>query len=870
MNAKLRRNLIEAAFAFGLLTSGARARELDLAKTPLFLGTSVKPNIIMSMDDSGSMRAGFMPEGQEGPYSVGGVQRCEFQLPRYFASTSNTVYYNPAVTYLPPLQENGTRLPNVDFHKAWVDGFAAALAKSKSPEGPAVDLKFVDLATDYFPTYEMFRTRAGNPPTASEPNYTVHPSGLEPDDRRIKHTTDPIKLSRAAIGDMNNNGIVDVPPPAVHPDEGKTRCNKPTPTAPSNPDGGDLWATLPFANSSGTQSAAFYYTQSGTTWTAHTIPPEQQQNFANWYSYYRTRMLLARSAMSETFAGVGGNLRLGWSTLHNEPITATTKISDFVGATRKSFFSWLYTFKDKDETFLRKSTISAGQLYMRSGLNDLNPYYDAATHQELACRSNNHLLVTDGYWNEENPNPIGVTDHVSTSFPDGPFSLAVGDLESKIYWNEQQPPPLPVPPQPVPATHNCKAPTTSGWGSTGGKLPCAPTLADIAFHYWATDLRPDLPNIVPRRWKDLGTGITSALPPPASTALAITNKEVFFNPANDPANWQHMVNYFVSMGVSGTITVNDANYLALRKGTKIWPAPRNQSSTAVDDTWHATINSRGQYRAANNVEQLKQQLEQILRTIEEEQGTASAATVSSGVATGSSFAIRTEYDTGDWSGNVRAYPVNMTGFGENPLWDAAALLKARSPDSRVILTADDDGEGTAFRWDSLSTGWQAALNDDPDTLTVIDDDGLGEARLEFLRGVRTHEGSGGFRSRLSVLGSVIHSGAAMIGAPSAGYNREQFPAYSPEVEDWDETDGGYLEFVETHRERRRVAYVGSNDGMLHAFDAGVGESAGTGAELWAYVPRELAKAVGRLTSDTFGFEPMVDSTPVVRDVFIDG
>src|SRR5690606_33651063 len=50
----------------------------------------------------------------------------------------------------------------------------------------------------------------------------------------------------------------------------------------------------------------------------------------------------------------------------------------------------------------------------------------------------------------------------------------------------------------------------------------SPTLADVAMHYWKTDLRTDLLNIVP----------TSTL---------------------NPAFWQHMVTFGISIGLAGTV-----------------------------------------------------------------------------------------------------------------------------------------------------------------------------------------------------------------------------------------------------------------------------------------------------------------------------
>jgi type IV pilus assembly protein PilY1 len=84
------------------------------------------------------------------------------------------------------------------------------------------------------------------------------------------------------------------------------------------------------------------------------------------------------------------------------------------------------------------------------------------------------------------------------------------------------------------------------------------------------------------------------------------------------------------------------------------------------------------------------------------------------------------------------------------------------------------------------------------------------------------------------------------------------------------------------RDRQRVLLVGSNDGMLHAFDAGTvktGETpdttycnrsfnSGTGEELWAFIPLDILPRI----KDTVGgpnHQYLVDGNTMVRDVWVD-
>ena len=61
-----------------------------------------------------------------------------------------------------------------------------------------------------------------------------------------------------------------------------------------------------------------------------------------------------------------------------------------------------------------------------------------------------------------------------------------------------------------------------GGGCSG---PCVPSLADIAYAFWATDLRPDLDNNVPRYVPDRTVGVTGPVVPIPPVATA--NPEIF-------------------------------------------------------------------------------------------------------------------------------------------------------------------------------------------------------------------------------------------------------------------------------------------------------------------------------------------------------
>jgi type IV pilus assembly protein PilY1 len=133
-----RRGLAVAA-AFGLLlaapvvTRGAT----DLSPVPLptyTVGSSVdvKPNILMVLDDSGSMDWDFMPDWAVLTYNNGTNYSVNYRTPPDYLrrnSAFNGVAYNPAVTYAPPVTfdasgKNTTKYPNItDWTAVPNDGY---------------------------------------------------------------------------------------------------------------------------------------------------------------------------------------------------------------------------------------------------------------------------------------------------------------------------------------------------------------------------------------------------------------------------------------------------------------------------------------------------------------------------------------------------------------------------------------------------------------------------------------------------------------------------------------------------------------------------------------------------------------------------
>ncbi|MCO5094820.1 MAG: PilC/PilY family type IV pilus protein [Xanthomonadaceae bacterium] len=587
------------------------------------------------------------------------------------------------------------------------------------------------------------------------------------------------------------------------------------------------------------------YTAGNWTWVA--LPAAQQQNFANWFSYYRVRRLAAISGTSHAFADFDHGIRVAWQNINTTPQVAagTTILAPFQGTTRVDFYNWLFNNPASGGTPNQPAANRVGALfsYGNGVSNSSNPYYDPDTGRELACRKNFHIQMTDGMWN-------GGTATTTT--------------------NDNSPLPRTLPDGRTYAKGTVGGPTTIFWNEG---TPNRRSMADIGFHYWATDLRPDFQLDTQKKLKvrpylaDSTTGVTGSTPlNPGDNWL--DNDEVYWNPANNPATWAHLVQYMIGFGVDGTIPLNDVNLERLRKGLQAWPnIPTSDTAAKIDDMWHAAVNSRGQFFAAANPDELIEAMRRIIASVVAQSTSSTPASTSLPILTGGNSGYQGGYDTTGWPGSLRRRAIDATGEFGNAAWDAGCILTggvcpepvgtsvARDPNTRIIFTSDGAGVGRPFRWSSLTSAQTAALNP------------YGSQRVDHLRGDRSYESTittPALRTRVSLLGAIVNGEPAYVSSPRSGYH-DIFPAGSPEtLAATANEDHSYAGYQNAQRARAPTVYAGSNDGMLHAFNAL------TGAELWAYVPNVVITN-GRLKASTLRTDdliPGVDSPAREADVFI--
>src|SRR5262245_19692727 len=601
---------------------------------------------------------------------------------------------------------------------------------------------------------------------------------------------------------------------------------------------------------------------------------EEMTNFANWFAYYRTRIQMAKTSIGRAFLTLTDDFRVVFKTI-NFSTTHYLRVDDYVataGGQKDVWYQRLYgaMTDSTGSTPLRLSLARAGRYY-----GDMNPNSMGASPIQKACQANYTILTSDGYWNDtSNPKRLnGSTDIGNQDGTDAGYSTkAVGAWDGNNASN---------------------------------------TLADTAMYYYKTDLRPDLPDVMPTTQQ--------------SPDIA--------------APHQHMVTFTVGMGLAGSLTY-DANYqtqtagdfVAIKQGTKFWPIPTSAAETTLDDLWHAAVNGRGRFFSAQDPVALANGIADTLNQVAAKLGAgAAAATSNLQPVAGDNFAFTAQYRTVEWSGDLRARTIDLSSgiVASRELWSAQSLLDQRPHFTRRIYifdASDTDNLNNlkVFCWpgaravidatsppDPLYTGCQGEPELSAAELSAHFDPlggpngGLfqsipwptdGSNRhlaatsnnlVDFIRGDTVNETTGGFsttdlyRNRAHLLGDIVNAQPAYVKAPPFNY-----------------VDPFYIDYKNAKTPRRGTVFAAANDGMLHAFETdpdgvpyfqtgGIATPAtlddtfsgtlstnpvsGEGSERWAYIPTMVLPTLKRLAETNYATNHRfsVDGSPAVGDICFD-
>lgn len=789
MNHKTFRQRASAvALIFTLLPLSIQsfAVSTDIADVPLAIKNSAKPNIMFILDNSGSMEWASIT----GTDALDEYDTTNFD---FYSSKVNHLYYDPDTLYTPGINKtsfSGTTPEGTSMGNADTSSTGALNDPYLSPTTGRTNL----IRTCYYSTaLPPLVTNASNCSFTRDSTYKYGP---------IPYTA--FYLEYTGTG---------------------------TPTAASTSStNASLWVRREIKSSitSYTRGPKRTDCTVNAALTAATCTYAQEiQNFANWFSYYRTRILTMKTTMGLAFSGLTDKFRVGFSTInqtgrsYNNSGEHFKSIADFNSATKTTWFSELYLINPDQGTPLQRALQRVGEYYRGNGMSYTTSGVGTDDPVQYSCQANYAILSTDGYWNSNTVTSIGNADKTVPAVPVSALDpVPVTGLTAGAAW-----------PRPY---HE-------------GPTETSNTLADVAAHYWITDLRT--------------SGTTATNNVPVSSA--------------DPASWQHMTTFTIGLGVDGDktyredyLTAASGFYHDLLDGRDNWPAAVQQSPPAVDDLWHAAVNGHGQYFSAKSPTSLRDALRKVLDDIISRTGAASAISVANANLTLDNTSYASKYNSGNWTGDLLSYSIDTaTGVvSSSATWSAHEQLDAASvtADNRKIVTysgAAGTGHGVQFRPASatitatiatkLSTAQQASLNSTNSPPGPSD----GETVLNYLRGNRSGETSDtyAYRVRASRLGDIIDAEPVVISTPMMTYN-----------------DDGYATFKANQSTTRsgatrvKTVFQGANDGMLHAFLASTGE------ESWAYIPSLLFEGPNKLRDlskkSGFSHQYFVNATPVAGDV----
>ena len=747
-----------ARFVAGVMLANtalpAWAAATDLSELPILMANAVTPAMVLAVDDSGSMDFESLLSASDGAlwwnttsqsfvsssapnFNTAGVSSSTWQKYAYLfpngnaadargltdstndhfaipptdayawvrSSDYNPIYYDSAQTYIP-----------------WKDSVISGAAKTFANATPSAARSHPVLGEPSPTTFDLTSTHTD---TAANWTFKMQAGMVAP--AGSKRSVSGNWTAYAVDTTLAAKTSVAIPYyPATFYKKDAT-CTGAAPVCVTGPDGAKLRR---------------YEIKSGNSFPSGRSYADEIQNFANWFTYYRKRVLMLNSSLSLVLPQLS-NMRMGLVRFNAQAVPTMTDFSTSATA-YQTLLGTLQSIDPGGGTPTRETLKYIGDQYSstNSGL------------VKYSCQRNATMVISDGFAYATTVTP-----------PSYPTTRTVGTTVLKLNT--------------APYT-----PITAG------------SLTDIASSYWIRNIR-----------SDLTAGMVPVNPSDTSPAADM-------NP--DP----HMNTYALTLGAKGTIYGTGSNQaLHPYDYAPTWPVPNtNYSPTAVDDLWHATINSRGKMMSASSSSDTINSINSIIADVLGKAGAGAAVTLSNvNLQTGDNTAYVGSFVASTWYGDLVSAPVD-TATGSvstsSPNWSLKATLAAKDWTTRLIASNNGSG-GVDFSTTGLSAVQLTSLNNvsATDNATVIN----------FVRGDRSLEGTA-YRTRSYVLGDIIDAEPVYVKGSTS------------------------------------MVYQAANDGMLHAVNAA------TGQEAWAYIPSFVIKNLNKLTSKTYSHNFYVGGTPTVAMV----
>lgn len=657
------------AMLSGVLVAFAAATvnaAVTIPDKPLLVADGVAPNILFILDDSGSMQFTAMPEDAydrniAGQYGIGLADRPEAR-----SSEHNSIYYDPSKTYLPWKNADGSRMANTPFTAVWTN--PVTLASDDSFVNWNGNNRGTGLSED-LSTYEQifYVLKSGSPAKSTSASdydrFSIRTTGgvTRIYKGSVSRTSEVLGSNFGATAKQSYIVTANVPAGTTSvtfklsgPNGDADLYAKPSANNAwfaqslesgsnesinvTNPVAGQ-WTVSAYAYQTytGASLSAEYVTSSGETEATPTgrSVADELQNYANWFSYHRTRVKVAKAGASEAFSELGPNVRVGFDTIWNRPQGSTSNGSPsgstpsmlipgrFEGGNRTSFFTYLQSAQATNGTPLHGALQRAGRYFETSA-----PYKDTSGGTPLACRANYAILTTDGFWNSD-------SGYSASGKPGGG---SIGDEDGDGH---------------------------------------AQTLADVAYAYYAKDLmssvsgeqaledKLEASNRDPNKFQHMVTfGVSIGLK---------GTKDVPADESQWPAG-------------------GDKNYWPDVWGSQDSPSGtwgNSASARRIDDLWHAAVNSTGKFIVASDSKSFSEGLRSALAEIQDRRLSGGGITTNSSRLDEDTRTFQATFNPANWQGDVIAYNSSDSG-GDTEAWRYTTKVQAAGTgfSSGTVLTHD--------------------------------------------------------------------------------------------------------------------------------------------------------------------------------------
>lgn len=507
----------------------------------------------------------------------------------------------------------------------------------------------------------------------------------------------------------------------------------------------------------------------------------------------------------------------------------------------QNFANWYSYYGNRNRAMIAGMTLSLNDVQnMRVGFFTINNRIASVPMRDMGVAADKAALYT---------NLIGLPANGST-----PNLYAVDHLGQQFQRTDANAPVQ------LSCQKNAGMLFTDGFSNVG--TPGAPAVPGLGFPFDPTPAN-SMAAIATRYYQaTLRTG--GAFPPnqvPVPAACSLPSPDPRLDCRDDP----HMNFYGVTLGARGNLFDPDVDRDPFDPPALPWPGFIADDPSTVDDIWHATVNTRGEYINATTPAAITEAMRRVLSAVTEGSSpSGSIALTGARVGSGSLTVVpfyESRNEGTDWYSTLTAQSVTATPLtgelGFTTEWEASAKLPV--PSVRNIWYGR--GSPAPLQFTSANIASLNRLCDNPrpgmSRCTGAEIAALGggttlDEAVAYLKGDQTAEltdpgppAVGKLRFRTEPLGDIVNS-TPVVSSPRDDYGYRSLPG----------TLGtSYNTYLTAPSpagkvNRRPMVYTGANDGMLHAFDGRPGGPGGI--ERFAFIPQSVLGYMGNLL---FPYDP---------------